>query len=110
MTNRPFGLAGSEFSAFCPLPGQNERAENAVSLHFSALATEPGGARVALLRCPVLRQASRLYHPQHARAYEFVKVQESGQMLKNHSGHFHREKTDFSTAILWTFFSALDNG
>jgi hypothetical protein len=71
----PFWLAGSEFSAFCPLPGQNERAENAVTLHFSALATEPGGARVALLRCPVLRQASRLYHPQHARVYEFVKVQ-----------------------------------
>jgi hypothetical protein len=30
-------------------------------------------------------------------------------MLKNHSGHFHREKTDFSTAILWTFFFALDS-
>jgi RHS repeat-associated protein len=31
-------------------------------------------------------------------------------MLKNHSGHFHREKTDFSTAILWTFFFTLDTG
>jgi hypothetical protein len=89
------GLRRMSLPLFCPLPGQNERAESAAVWRLSALATELVGARVGLHRSPVLRTSKAIVSPgPYQVRMNLLRLSGCGPMLKNYTGHFIREKVD----------------